>query len=113
VRENVVGKFATVRVRGPKMEGATLEAPLLFERFSFGWKAVEIANVPCRIRGRGSTASQAEHVVRGMPEMHSDGSCEDADIDFGSRADVDALRLLERGLLIPSVRVAGRFARVE
>ena len=111
-RTNVVGRFATVLARNGMMEGQPDRVPILLERFSFGWQPLESMNFAYRYGSRGLSSRDLRRLQAGMPESDAErpGSCDERDFDEGPRADVEALRRMALGPLVPGVAVAGRFA---
>jgi hypothetical protein len=114
VRENVVGRFATVLMPAAIIEGSPASAPILFERFAFGWQAIESLNFRCRLDGHGISPAAQVALLAGMPKPSDETACETGwNGDAGPREDILTIRLRENRLLIPSVRVVGDHALAE
>lgn len=114
VRTNVVGTYATVLIAGAMMEGAVLDAPILVERFPFGWQALQVLNDGSLTCGRiGPTFERA--LMRGMPrpQIRPEIPCGTWSKDVGPQADVLAVRMVARGPLIPAVHVSHGYALAE
>ncbi|MDE2482702.1 MAG: hypothetical protein KGN02_10975 [bacterium] len=111
-RTNVVGRYATVLTKGGRMEGATVTSPLLLERFAFGWQPLELLNFRCRIDAHALGASVDERLMRGMPRAHDDRPCGTRGMlrDAGPAREVEAVRAIMRGPLVPAVVVVGTWA---
>lgn len=113
IRVNTVGRYAAVLTRGGTMEGSPVDSPILFEHFSFGWQALEYLNFHCRLDLHITNAQDRAKLMRGMPAMQHESACGDShDVthDVGPSADVEAVRKLSGGPLVPSVAVSGNWA---
>lgn len=104
-RTNIVGRYATVLVRGGVMEGSLVRAPILVERFSFGWQALDVLNFRCRLEEHAIPRGGDELVMRGMPNAQDDRPCTGVGKDGGPQAQVEAVRRQMRGPLVPYVVV--------
>jgi hypothetical protein len=105
LRVNTVGRYAVVLTSGGKMEGASVTAPILVQRFSFGWQAVDVLNFRCRLDSHGLGPRVNALLMRGMPRPQDERACGDVVRDSGPAADVQAVRRLMRGPLVPAVAV--------
>jgi hypothetical protein len=109
-RTNLAGRYATVLISGGKMEGANVTAPILVEHFSFGWQPIDLLNFRCRLDSHDFTPAVKALLMRGMPKPQDDRPCRGMLADSGPRPDVEAVRRLMRGPLVPSVVVSGNWA---
>jgi hypothetical protein len=113
-RTNVAGRFATVMTHGAIMEGSAVNAPILVERFAFGWQALELVNSPCELAVHALPADVKRLLIRGMPVPKNDRPCSQVERgngeDVGPPADIAAVRLQMYGPLVPRVVVVGDFA---
>lgn len=109
-RTNVVGRYAAVLVRGGLMESSPVTSPILVERFSFGWQALDVLNFQCRLDAHVTGAKDAANLMRGFPKLRDDRPCRGVQRDVGPQADVDAVRKQMGGPLTPWVVVSGAFA---
>jgi hypothetical protein len=110
-RVNTFGRYAVVLSRGALME-SNPAAPILFERFSFGWQALESLDFRCRLDVHEIGAVGNEALMRGMPEPGKQKACgENGGRDSGPTADIETLRS-QSGPLVPSVTVVDNFAMV-
>ncbi len=113
VRTNVVGDYATVYVKGGKMESHPVDNVLLFERFPFGWQALDFLNSTAILAARGLSPVTTRALLRGMPSIaliHDTCSARDHH-DTGPIADVASIRRLRSaGNFVPFVVVAGKYA---
>lgn len=110
-RTNVVGQYATVMTRGGVMEGSAVTAPFLIEHFSFGWQPVDLLNYSCVLGWRGVSRRELLRLMQGMPlpeKVHR--KCVGVTNDAGPAAQVEALRKMMRGPLVPYVVISGNFA---
>jgi hypothetical protein len=110
VRVNIVGRYALILSHGLVVEGEALRDPVLLERFSFGWQPIEIANFACRFDAHVLSPRDRRELMIGMPQPDGKNVCGNDD-DWGPIADVEAVRIQMQGPLVPSVRVAGAYAR--
>jgi hypothetical protein len=110
VRTNVAGRYAAVLVRGAWLEGAPINAPILVERFSFGWQPLELLNFRCRLHSHGLPRHDEQRLMRGMPTMLDDRACREDSRDAGPVRQVESVRRLMQGPLTPWVTVAGGYA---
>lgn len=110
LRVNIVGSYAAVLTSGGMMEGSPVTAPILVQRFSFGWQTLDGLNDRCILRTRALGARVDAILMRGMPAPEYDSSCYGMITDAGPTADVEAVRRLMRGPLIPSVIASGEWA---
>jgi hypothetical protein len=110
VRTNVAGRYATVLIRGAMLEGASIDAPILVERFSFGWQPLEVVNFVCRLQTHGLSLRDTRRLMQGMPPPQDDRPCAGDDTDAGPAAQVEAVRRLMQGPLTPTVTVADGYA---
>jgi|SRR5580700_2101956 hypothetical protein len=112
-RINVVGADATVLTSGGRMEGALVTEAILVERFSFGWQAIDALNFQCRLDSHGLGQHTNDALMRGMPRPQDDRPCRGYLRDAGPFADVEAVRRMMRGPLVPYVVVSGDWAMGE
>ena len=110
LRTNVAGRYATVLIRGAMLEGASIDAPILVERFSFGWQPIEVVNFACRLQSHGLSLRDERRLMHGMPPPGDDRACAGDDRDTGPVAQVEAVRRLMQGPLTPTVSVADGYA---
>ncbi len=115
VRVNVRGKFATVLFRGGYLEGAPPHAPILLEKFAFGWQPLESLDFRCRLDVHVSSPKDRRALMEAMPAPQPDKSANDCDPrDAGSGngliSDQDAIRMQMQGPLVPYVAVARPYA---
>lgn len=109
-RINLVGAYAMVLTRGAAVEGHSVTSPILVERFSFGWQALEIVNFRCSLDVHALGAHVDARLMQSMPTPQDDRPCRGLYKDAGPRTDVLAVRKKMRGPLIPSVVVSGDWA---
>ena len=113
-RVNVVGNYATVLAKGGRMEGDPVTFAILVERFSFGWQAVDALNFYCNLEAHRLGPSAEDELMRGMPKPKDDRPCKARLLrDAGPRGDVEAVRQMMGGPLIPYVVVSGDWAMGE
>jgi hypothetical protein len=111
VRVNVAGAYASVFATGARMEGDPVTFAILVERFSFGWQAVDALNFYCNLKAHRLNQSTEDALMRGMPKPKDDRPCTGRLFrDAGPRADVEAVRRMMRGPLVPYVVVSGNWA---
>ncbi len=112
-RTNVVGNFATVLARNGMMEGRPTTAPILFERFGFGWQALESLDFRCRLDTHGISSGAKVALMRGMPMPSVEAACDTfGGTDVGPASDIEALRRVSHEPLVPSLAVAENYALV-
>jgi hypothetical protein len=111
-RTNLAGRYATVLIRGAMLEGEPVTAPILLERFSFGWQPIELVNFACRRESHGLSLPDRERLMQGMPSPPPPAAdpCAFDISDTGPPAQVEAVRRLMQGPLIPAVTIAGGYA---
>jgi hypothetical protein len=110
-RVNVVGTFAAVLTEGGRMEGDPVTFAILVERFPFGWQAIDALNFYCNLEAHHLGQNNENELMRGMPRPKDDRPCMGAlPRDAGRRDDVEAVREMMRGPLIPYVVVSGAWA---
>ena len=113
VRTNVAGRYATVLIRGAMLEGSPIDAPILVERFSFGWQPIEVVNFVCRLQTHAISPRDQQRLMLGMPPPHTpppDRVCGEDDTDAGPVPQIEAVRRLMQGPMTPTVTVAGGYA---
>ena len=110
VRVNIAGRYAAVLTRGGIMEGSKVTDPILLEHFSFGWQPLEMLNFRCRLDGHHLGFATNARLMRGMPRPIDDRPCKWTSQDAGPPADVEAVRRLMRGPLVPFVSVSHGWA---
>ena len=109
-RTNVAGRYASVLTSGGRMEGWNVTAPILVERFSFGWQPVDVLNDRCSLEGRNLGPRVNALLLSGMPRPQGDRRCRGALTDSGPQADVETVRSMMRGPIVPAVVVSGDWA---
>lgn len=109
-RVNVAGSYAAVLTSGGRIEGELVTVPILVERFSFGWQALDLLSLRCRLGSRELGQRVDVALTAGMPQPADDRPCRGYRADAGPTADVEAVRRLMGGPLVPYVRVAGDWA---
>lgn len=112
-RLNLVGPYAAVLISGGIMEGSPVTTPILVKHFSFGWQALALLNSRCGLDAQALGAHVEAALMAGMPAPTDDRPCQGARKDAGPPEQVEAVRRLMRGPLIPSVVVSGDWAVVE
>ena len=110
VRTNVAARYAAVLSRGGRIEGDPVHAPILVERFPFGWQALEIVNFSCRLEAHGLSSNEERTLMAAMPLPEDDRPCKGVGKDSGPVRDIDAVRQLMRGPFVPFVVVSGNYA---
>lgn len=110
VRTNVAGRYATVLIRRAILEGSPVDAPILIERFSFGWQPLESLNFACRLRSHDISPRDQQRLMVGMPSPLDDRVCREDSRDAGPVRQVEAVRRLMQGPLTPWVTVSGGYA---
>jgi hypothetical protein len=112
----VAGDFAIVRFSGALMEGdPNWASGIVIERFPFGWQVVDILRNAC-LGARGATRAQIAALgAANLPAYRdSDGQPCSNTLDRGPRADVVAVRSMDRsGTAIPYVRVVADYALLD
>jgi len=109
-RTNVAGRYAAVLIRGGALEGTPIHVPILVERFSFGWQPLDLIDARCSLRYRPISTRQKALLLRGMPAPDTSHPC-DKRIDSGPPAQIEAVRMLIYGPLVPYVAVRGIYAK--
>jgi hypothetical protein len=109
-RINVVGPYATVLTRGGRIEGALVTDPILVQRFSFGWQALDILNFQCSLDAHRLGQRADDALMLGMPKPQNDRPCRGQLRDAGPGEEIEAIRQMMRGPLVPYVIVAGDWA---
>ncbi len=99
-RINVVGRYAMVLTRGGVIEGSRATNPILLERFSFGWQALDVINSCCVLEQHNLGASVNAKLMRSMPTPANDSSCGRPMKDVGPGVDVEAVRKEMPGPLV-------------
>jgi hypothetical protein len=113
-RVNVIGAYAAVLTKGGRMEGDPVTFALLVQRFSFGWQAVDALNFYCNLEAHRLGQSTESELMRGMPTPKDDRPCKGTLLrDTGPHDDVEAVRKMMSGPLIPYVVVSGNWAMGE
>lgn len=116
IRTNVAGRYATVLMRYAAIEGSNVDDPILVERFSFGWQALDGINASCRLTAHRLGKRTDALLMRRMPSPEDERICgdgEDWKRDTGPVRDIEALRRQMAGPLIPWVVVDGTWAAVQ
>ena len=109
LRVNIVGSYAAVLMSGGMMEGAPVTAPILVQRFSFGWQTMDLLNFRCSLSLHALGSQTEERLMRGMPRPRDDRPCRGLR-DAGPQRDIETIRKLMRGPLVPDVVVSGDWA---
>jgi hypothetical protein len=109
-RLNIAGAYAAVLTSGGVMEGSIVSEPILVQRFSFGWQALDLLNSRCGLDVRSLGERVDALLLRNMPALADDRPCRPVAVDVGPLKDVVAVRRLMRGPLVPSVLVSGNWA---
>ena len=113
-RINITGTFAAVLTSGGRIEGELVTFPVLVERFSNGWQAIDVLSSYCTLRAHHLDASIEVALLRGMPKPKDDRPCRGRSLrDAGPRSDVEAVRQMMRGPLVPYVVASGNWAMGE
>lgn len=107
-RINMDWPYAAVLTRGGMLEGAPVTEPILLRHFSFGWQALDLLN-RCSASAQHLSPAARARLTRGMPPLE-DHRCGRVPSDAGPPAEIDAVRRLMRGPLIPYVVVSGGWA---
>ncbi len=111
-------RYALLHYSGAKIEGWPATGQILVEKFAFGWQAIDIniigALTVCSVRAH-QISQQDFSRLRGALDAtrHDCPSGADSDqSDFGSAADVSAVRALMVGKpeIVPFVRVVENYA---
>lgn len=110
VRANFSGRYATVLLRGARIEGSSVGAPILVERFAFGWQPLDLLNFQCGLDAHRLPTAMVAALMHGMPKPHNDLPCSGVTRDTGPARDVTAVRRLMRGPFVPYVVVACGYA---
>jgi hypothetical protein len=92
VRTNLVGRYATVLTRGGEMESSAVEAPILVERFSFGWQRIALLNDDCFLAAQALSRDVRAALMQGMSKPGSGATCLGVTKDFGPASEVEAVR---------------------
>ena len=111
-RINVVGRYAAVLTGGGMMEGSKVAESILVEHFSFGWQPLDILNFRCRLTSHALGKRVNDMLMRGMPQMTPARGC-DTRHDAGPQSQVEAVRKMMRGPLVPFVIVSRKWAMGE
>ena len=113
-RVNVVGSYATVLTSGGMMESSPVSEAILVQHFSFGWQALDALNVRCRLHDHALGARIERALMIGMPKPGADsiGMCEGLR-DAGPASDVEQVRALVDGPLVPYVIVSNGWAMAQ
>jgi hypothetical protein len=109
-RVNVVGHYAAVLTSGGRIEGDLVNEPILVEHFSFGWQALDLLGLRCRLEARELGRNVDAALMAGMPRPKDDRPCHGYFRDSGPREDVENVRGLMRGPLVPYILVFGDWA---
>ncbi len=91
------------------MDGSAVAEPILVQHFSFGWQPLDILNFRCSLDSHALGAHANAILMHGMPEPKDDRPCRDLQ-DTGPRVQVQAIRRLMRGPLVPHVAGSGHWA---
>ena len=109
-RVNVVGAHAAVLTSGGRIEGTLVTEPVLVGRFSFGWQALEVLDWRCTLDAHRLGEKTDTSLMAGMPQPKDDRPCRADSRDVGPLEEVESVRRVMRGPLVPHVRVAGTWA---
>lgn len=110
-RVNVVGPYAVVLTSGGRIEGELVTNAILVERFTFGWQPLDLLNARCRLQSHKLGQAVDASLMRGMPSPEDGESCQGYLRDAGPSSEVEAVRRLMSGPLVPYVIVAGNWAK--
>jgi hypothetical protein len=84
------------------MEGAHENDPILVERFSFGWQAIDLVQEQCEFNARFPHEADRRALLAGMPHLKSTRTCDPPFVtDSGPAHDIDVLRAESFEPLIP------------
>jgi hypothetical protein len=112
-RVNRSGSYATVLVRGALMENSPVEQPVLVRHFSFGWQPLALLSDRCDLEEFHLGTDVNAELMRNMPAMHDREAgkrCIGYMRDSGSKHEIEAIRRLLKGPLVPSVTISGDYA---
>ena len=113
-RVNVAGSYATVLTSGGRIECELVTGPILVKHFSFGWQPLALWESRCDVDHAALGKGVEEQLMRGMPVLHDDRPCKGGFLkDAGPPSEVEAVRKLMPGPLVPYVVVYGRWAMGE
>lgn len=114
-RINTAGAYATVLTSGGRIEGELVTEAILVERFSFGWQALAVLGSKCDLEQFHLGRHTEDELMYGMPNLKDDRPCRGSGFltDAGASDDVEAVRRIMRGPLIPYVVVSGDWAMGE
>lgn len=109
-RVNRAGRYAMVWTSGGKMEGSSVTVPIFLERFPFGWQPLFILTDRCFFDAQKFSTAISAKLLGRMLEKASEPHCLGARRDSGPPQDVDAIRKLMAGPLVPYVIVSRDWA---
>jgi hypothetical protein len=110
-RVNVAGSYAAVLTGGGRIEGELVTSPILVEHFSFGWQPLTLWQSRCGLEDSALGKGVEVQLMRGMPVLRDDRPCHGGSLkDAGPPSDVEAVRKLMFGPLVPYVIVHGGWA---
>jgi hypothetical protein len=110
-RTNRAGRYAMIWLQNGMMESSAMNDPILVERYSFGWQALDVVNFGCRPTGHGIDVETAHALMRGLPARVNHRPCVEMESDIGPADQIEAVREIERGSgLHPWVAVSGGYA---
>ncbi len=113
LRTNVAGRYAMVLIAADAQRGMATSRAFLLQRFSFGWQGLFVWPAPgyCILNGRGISPDDQQRLMLGMPKRASNDKCLAPElIDAGPRGDVESVRQMMDGQLVPFVKVSGNYA---
>lgn len=114
VRVNVDGSYATVLTHGGRLEGTFVTGAILVKHFSFGWQPLALLESRCDLEDAALGNGVEEQLMRGMPALRDDRPCKGRSLkDAGPPLEVEAVRKLMPGPLVPDVVVYGSWAMGE
>lgn len=110
VRINVVGRYAMVLTNGGVMESLPVKEPVLLKRFSFGWQPLALIVSKCDLESQHLNRAMEVQLMRSMPTPEPDRLRCSQFRDSGPPAQIEAVRRLMDGPLVPWVVVSGDWA---
>lgn len=113
VRANVVGNYAIVLTRGGRIEGEPVTEAILVEHVAFGWQPLALLDGQCTLDAQQLGSKREGDLMAGMPSLKNDRPCRGAFKDAGPAADIESVRRLMPGPLVPYVLISGDWAKGE
>jgi hypothetical protein len=112
-RMNVAGSYATVLTSGGRIEGELVGEAILVKHFAFGWQPLDVLDDRCTLEAQQLGAKLDAALMTGMPAPKDDRPCRGGFKDTGPSEDVESVRRLMPGPLVPYVLVSGDWAKGE